>query len=191
MVQTLCYRCPRFLFACLTLRLILELIFVSMIRPTILFFQENAGTLRTVSSTFRIMIAKLRCNVFMLSYRGASDEYPSQPALQETPGAALDHLLQRADIDTSRIVVFGRSLGVSALILENTFTSVQTWLRRVPFLKWLIGGSGSKIEPPILFISGLQDELVPPSHMQMLHAEATRKAASAHSLTSGRQAHGH
>ncbi|CAA7395651.1 unnamed protein product [Spirodela intermedia] len=181
--------------------------------PTILFFQENAGNIAHRLEYIRIMIAKLRCNVFMLSYRGygASDGYPSQPGITRDAQAALDHLLQRADIDTSRIVVFGRSLGgavgsvlvrdnpdkVSALILENTFTSVPDMAAVVfPFLKWLIGGSGSKgprilnyfvrspwstidvigqIEPPILFISGLQDELVPPSHMQMLHAEATRK----------------
>lgn len=29
-----------------------------------------------------------------------------------------------------------------------------------------------QIEQPILFLSGLQDELVPPSHMQMLHSKA-------------------
>jgi len=29
-----------------------------------------------------------------------------------------------------------------------------------------------QIKQPILFLSGLQDEMVPPSHMQMLHAKA-------------------
>lgn len=35
--------------------------------------------------------------------------------------AALDHLSQRTDIDTSRIVVFGRSLGgaVGAVLAKN------------------------------------------------------------------------
>jgi dienelactone hydrolase len=35
--------------------------------------------------------------------------------------AALDHLSQRSDIDTSRIVVFGRSLGgaVGAVLTRN------------------------------------------------------------------------
>ncbi|KAJ6731307.1 hypothetical protein OIU79_002606 [Salix purpurea] len=62
----------------------------------------------------------------------------------------------------------------------------------LPFLKWFIGGTGSKgpkilnflvrspwstidivgqINQPILFLSGLQDEMVPPSHMQMLYAK--------------------
>nr|GMC92667.1 protein bem46 [Ipomoea batatas] len=83
---------------------------------------------------------------------------------------------------------------VSALILENTFTSILDMAGiLVPFLKWFIGGSDSKglkllnflvrspwntidvvgqIKQPILFLSGLQDELVPPSHMEMLYARA-------------------
>ncbi|KAG1334238.1 Alpha/beta hydrolase domain-containing protein WAV2 [Cocos nucifera] len=157
--------------------------------PTILFFQENAGS---------ILKMRLHCNVFMLSYRGygASDGYPSQHGITNDAQAALDHLAQRKDIDTSRIVVFGRSLGgavgsVSAIILENTFTSILDMAGvLLPFLKWFIGGSTSKglkvlnflvrspwstidiigqIKQPILFLSGLQDEMVPPSHMQMLY----------------------
>ncbi|KAL7253596.1 hypothetical protein ACSBR1_008017 [Camellia fascicularis] len=63
----------------------------------------------------------------------------------------------------------------------------------LPFLKWFIGSSSSngpkvlnslvrspwctidvigQIKQPILFLSGLQDEMVPPPHMQMLYAKA-------------------
>ncbi|KAF7143325.1 hypothetical protein RHSIM_Rhsim05G0012900 [Rhododendron simsii] len=148
-------------------------------------------------------------SVFMsLLCYGASDGYPSQHGITKDAQAALDHLVQRTDIDTSRIVVFGRSLGgavgavltknnpekVAALILENTFTSIMDMAGvLLPFLKWFIGGSGSKtpkvlnfvvrspwstidvigqIKQPILFLSGLQDEMVPPVHMQMLYAKA-------------------
>ncbi|KAG5595999.1 hypothetical protein H5410_037231 [Solanum commersonii] len=161
----------------------------------------------------RIMLQRLQCNVFMLSYRGygASDGYPSQHGITKDAQAALDHLVQRTDIDTSRIVVFGRSLGgavgtvltknnpdkVAGLILENTFTSILDMAGvLLPFLKWVIGGSGSKgfkllnfvvrspwntidvigeIRQPILFLSGLQDEMVPPFHMQMLYAKAAAR----------------
>lgn len=153
---------------------------------------------------------KLECNVFMLSYRGygASDGYPSQHGITKDAQAALDHLVQRADIDTSQILVFGRSLGgavgavlaknnpdkVAALILENTFTSILDMAGvLLPFLKWFIGGTGSKcpkilnflvrsrwgtidiigqVKQPILFISGLRDEMVPPAHMKILYAKA-------------------
>ncbi|BBH08236.1 alpha/beta-Hydrolases superfamily protein, partial [Prunus dulcis] len=178
--------------------------------PTLLFFQENAGNIAHRLEMVRIMIQRLQCNVFMLSYRGygASEGYPSQHGITKDAQVALDHLYQRTDIDTSRIVVFGRSLGgavgtvvtknnpdkVAALIVENTFTSILDMAGvLLPFLKWFIGGSSSKgpkvlnflvrspwstidvigeVKQPILFLSGLQDEMIPPSHMQMLYAKA-------------------
>ncbi|XP_022754822.1 protein bem46-like isoform X2 [Durio zibethinus] len=178
--------------------------------PTILFFQENAGNIAHRLEMIRIMLQRLQCNVFMLSYRGygASDGYPSQHGIINDAQAALDHLTQRTDIDPNRIVVFGRSLGgavgavltknnpdkVAALILENTFTSILDMVGvLLPFLKWFIGGPGTKgpkilnflvlspwstidiigqVKQPILFLSGLQDEMVPSSHMQMLYAKA-------------------
>lgn len=180
--------------------------------PTILFLQENAGNIAHRLEFIRILLQKLKCNVFMLSYRGygASDGNPSQHGIIKDAEAALQHLLQRTDIDTSRIVVFGRSLGgavgaalgknnpekVSALILENTFTSVLDMAGvLLPFLKWFIGGTDSKglrilnclvrspwntidlidqIEQPILFLSGSRDEMVPPSHMHRLYEKAKR-----------------
>ncbi|MED6149345.1 Alpha/beta hydrolase domain-containing protein wav2 [Stylosanthes scabra] len=187
-------------------------LFPSCRGPTILFFQENAGNIAHRLEMVRIMLQQLQCNVFMLSYRGygASDGYPSQHGITKDAQAALDHLCQRSDIDTSRIVVFGRSLGgavgavltknnpdkVAALILENTFTSILDMAGvLLPFLKWFIGGSSSKgkllnflvrspwstidvvgqIKQPILFLSGLQDEMVPPSHMQLLYAKAAAR----------------
>ncbi|KAH9305140.1 hypothetical protein KI387_009544 [Taxus chinensis] len=174
--------------------------------PTMLFFQENAGNIAHRLEFIRILVQKLKCNVFMLSYRGygASDGFPSQDGISHDAQAALEHLLQRTDIDTSKIVVFGRSLGgavgavlaknnpekISALMLENTFTSVLDMAGvLLPPLKWFIGGSDSKgprilnrlvrspwntidiidqIKQPILYISGSRDEMVPPSHMHRL-----------------------
>ncbi|ONK65357.1 uncharacterized protein A4U43_C07F36280 [Asparagus officinalis] len=48
--------------------------------PTILFFQENAGNIAHRLEFIRVMLQRLECNVFMLSYRGygESDGYPSQ-----------------------------------------------------------------------------------------------------------------
>lgn len=178
--------------------------------PTILFFQENAGNIAHRLEFVQIMQQRLQCDVFMLSYRGygESDGYPSQHGLIKDAQAALDHLTQRKDIDTSKIVVFGRSLGgavgsvlarnnpekISVLILENTFTSILDMAGvMLPFLNWFIGSSSSKgpkllnclvrspwstidvigqIKQPILLLSGLQDELVPPSHMRALYAKA-------------------
>ncbi|ERN11170.1 hypothetical protein AMTR_s00024p00196370 [Amborella trichopoda] len=126
--------------------------------PTMLFFQENAGNIAHRLEFVRIMLQKLQCNVFMLSYRGygESDGYPSQHGITRDAQAALDYLCQRTDIDPTKIVIFGRSLGgavgsvlarnnpdkVSALILENTFTSILDMAGVVlPFLRWFIGGT--------------------------------------------------
>ncbi|KAI7992011.1 Alpha/beta hydrolase domain-containing protein WAV2 [Camellia lanceoleosa] len=76
---------------------------------------------------------------------------------------------------------------VAGLILENTITSILDMARvLLPFLKWFIGSSSSngpkvlnslvrfpwstidvigQIKQPILFLSGLQDEMVPPPHI--------------------------
>ncbi|KAL8119954.1 alpha/beta hydrolase domain-containing protein WAV2 [Apium graveolens] len=178
--------------------------------PTIVFFQENAGNIAHRLEMVRIMLQRLQCNVFMLSYRGygASDGFPSQQGIIKDSQAALDHLIQRTDIDKSRLVVFGRSLGgavgtvlcknnpdkIGALILENTFTSILDMAGvLLPFLRYFIGGSSSKgpkvlnrfvrspwntidvvgqVKQPILLLSGLRDEMVPPTHMQMLYAKA-------------------
>ncbi|KAL4326425.1 hypothetical protein GQ457_11G017260 [Hibiscus cannabinus] len=162
--------------------------------PTILFFQENAGNIAHRLEMVRIMLQRSQCNVFMLSYRGygASDGYPSQPGIINDAQAALDHLYQRTDIDTDRIVVFGRSLGgavgavlaknnpdkVASLILENTFTSILDMAGVPKILNGLVRSPWSTIDiigqvkQPILFLSGLQDEMVPPSHMEMLYAKA-------------------
>nr|GMC92670.1 PHD finger protein ALFIN-LIKE 4-like isoform X1 [Ipomoea batatas] len=92
-------------------------------------------------------------HAWFIKSMGASDGYPSQHGITKDAQAAIDHLIQRTDIDTSRIVVFGRSLGgaVGAVLAKN---------------------NPDKIKQPILFLSGLQDELVPPSHMEMLYARA-------------------
>ncbi|KAI3513255.1 hypothetical protein L1887_20583 [Cichorium endivia] len=131
----------------------------------ILFFQENASNIAHRLEMVRIMLQKLHCNVFMLSYRGygASDGFPSQQGITMDAHAALDHLSQRTDINTSQIVVFRRSLGgavgavvtknnpdkVAALILENTFTSILDMAGVIlPFLKYFIGGSSSTSKNP-------------------------------------------
>lgn len=184
--------------------------------PTIVFFQENAGNIAHRLEMVRIMLQRLQCNVFMLSYRGygASDGFPSQQGIINDSQAALDHLIQRTDIDKSRLVVFGRSLGgavgtvlcknnpdkIAALILENTFTSILDMAGvLLPFLRYFIGGSSSKgpkvlnrfvrspwstidivgqVKQPILLLSGLRDEMVPPTHMQMLYAKAASRNRS-------------
>nr|XP_006820729.1 PREDICTED: alpha/beta hydrolase domain-containing protein 13-like [Saccoglossus kowalevskii] len=111
--------------------------------------------------------------------------------------SAFDYLLKRSDIDPSKIILFGRSLGgavainvasspkyrdkLCALIVENTFTSipdVAKVLFRIPILKWIPLWCHKnkytnirkihRVKAPTLFLSGMRDELIPPRMMQLL-----------------------
>jgi abhydrolase domain-containing protein 13 len=117
----------------------------------VLYFQENAGNMSHRTRFIVALASHLRCAVFVLGYRGygKSEGTPFQAGLEQDAAAALQHLQQRGDVDASRIVVFGRSLGgavalhliakqdgaMKAAIIENTFTSVGDMVPRVlPFL---------------------------------------------------------
>jgi abhydrolase domain-containing protein 13 len=124
--------------------------------PVMLFLQENAGNMSHRTPFFAAIASRLRCAIFVLGYRGygQSEGSPNQQGLEMDSAAALHFLLQRTDIDTSRIVLFGRSLGgavalhlaarfedsLKAAIIENTFTSVEDMVPKVlPFLGPVIG----------------------------------------------------
>jgi abhydrolase domain-containing protein 13 len=102
-------------------------------------------------------------------------------------------------LDTKRIFLFGRSIGgavaiataagpkadnLAGIVVENTFTSIDNMIDVVlPPLKifkflnrnpWNSLTEISSVETPILFISGLRDELVPPAHMKTLYEAATK-----------------
>ena len=86
---------------------------------------------------------------------------------------------------------------VAAVILENTFLSISAmvdalmpFLTYVKFLVLRIDWNSElaiqKIQQPILFIAGMQDELVPHSHMEKLRSLATSsKHVMWHSVADG------
>jgi len=168
--------------------------------PTILFFQENAGNISHRLPNIQQFKQYLRCNIFILSYRGYghSEGYPTEAGMKVDAETALDYLLHRDDLDRTKIIVFGRSLGgavalhlcsnaesqskVRGLIIENTFTSVPDMidvvfplLSRFKFLctnVWESIGVISKIRIPLLMLASEKDELVPLSHMRRLQEAA-------------------
>lgn len=82
-------------------------------RPVLVFFQENAGNMAWRLHFLRAATRFLDCSAFIVSYRGygLSQGVPSERGLQLDAHSALDHLLQREDIDPSRLIIMGRSLG--------------------------------------------------------------------------------
>lgn len=167
--------------------------------PTIVVFQGNAGNIGYRIPFIKQLHVQCNCNVLIVGYRGYSysEGKPSERGLQIDAIAILDHVIARKDIDVNKIFVMGSSLGgavgtfalsfkrynIAGLIIENTFTSMEDMVDRViPAISqvkkfvltnhWDSVKRIERVQTPILFISGLKDELVPPEHMQILYDAA-------------------
>ncbi|CDF39559.1 unnamed protein product [Chondrus crispus] len=167
---------------------------------TFLYFHGNAGNLSHRLPDVRAFFAS-GFNVLMVSYRGygESEGSPTEAGIKLDAAAALAYALDRSDVlDVSRLYLFGRSIGAACalaaaesadaqnslrgIVVENTFTSIDDMIDQVmpaisfaKFLnrnKWNSFAAVGKIALPILFISGLKDELCPPDHMRSLHRNA-------------------
>ncbi|CAB4061395.1 ABHD13 [Lepeophtheirus salmonis] len=167
--------------------------------PTVLYLHGNAGNIGHRLLNVKGIIAYLKCNVLLLEYRGygQSDGAPSEEGLYKDAQAALDYLKQRSDIHSSKIVIFGRSLGgavaidlssrtenrdkVACVLIENTFTSVPDIARELfnfRVVQWipswfyknqfLSRWKVRKMTTPALFLSGGADALIPSKMMKEL-----------------------
>lgn len=119
---------------------------------------------------------------------GRSGGRPSEAAIAETVLAAYDWAAGRPDVDSARIVAYGRSLGggaatllarsrgVAALVLESTFTSVHAFARRVGAPALLVRDRFDNlaalpdVTAPILILHGTHDRIVPAAHAHALRA---------------------
>lgn len=129
---------------------------------------------------------------------GKSSGSPSESGLYKDAEAGLTYLLQRSDIDVGKIFIYGSSLGgavsvnlcsspkyancIAGLILENTFTSLPNVARSlfnmkaIDFLPYFCFKNKyqseyriGKVTMATLFLSGLNDELIPSSMMSQLY----------------------
>jgi hypothetical protein len=121
---------------------------------------------------------------------GRSAGSPSQSAIAETFVRAHEQLAARRDIDPSRIVLFGRSLGggavcelaltkpAAALILMSCFTSVRSFAVRYLAPSFLIRDPMDNLaavrhfQGQVLVIHGRHDEVIPFGHGQALAGAA-------------------
>lgn len=160
-------------------------------RPvTILTFHGNAGNIGHRLPVAKVLAEDLQCTTLMVEYRGygLSTGNPNEKGLMIDAQTGLDYIRQRDDLKSNKIVVYGQSLGgavsidlvaknkgtgdIKALILENTFLSIAKMVPRVmPVAKYLTPlcheyWRSEEMIPqitdiPVLFLSGLQDEIVP------------------------------
>ncbi|OQD69945.1 hypothetical protein PENDEC_c028G06586 [Penicillium decumbens] len=166
---------------------------------TVLMFHGNAGNIGHRVPIAKAIQDTLQCNVMLLEYRGygMSTGTPDETGLKIDAQTGLDYLRQRPETSNSKFVIYGQSLGgavainlvatnqeqgdIGGLILENTFLSIRKlipsvfpparYLARLCHQYWTSEDVMPKItKVPILFLSGLKDELVPPSNMTQLFA---------------------
>jgi len=151
-------------------------------KVTILYCHGNAGNIHHRLHKVRFF-HEMGVNFFIFDYRGfgKSSGKPNEKGLYEDAAAAYDYLISRDDIDKSKIVVYGKSLGgpiaaevclrrkVSALILEGSFASVVMRAQQLyPFLpmKLLITqkydtiAKVRNIRIPKLILHGKNDEVI-------------------------------
>eukprot|EP00188_Purpureofilum_apyrenoidigerum_P000854 Plantae.Rhodophyta-Purpureofilum_apyrenoidigerum.ctg1429.p1 GENE.Plantae.Rhodophyta-Purpureofilum_apyrenoidigerum.ctg1429~~Plantae.Rhodophyta-Purpureofilum_apyrenoidigerum.ctg1429.p1 ORF type:complete len:392 (+),score=55.24 Plantae.Rhodophyta-Purpureofilum_apyrenoidigerum.ctg1429:163-1338(+) len=168
--------------------------------PTILYFH---GTDKNASFRLRKaaeLYSAAACNILLLSYRGygSSKGRPSERGVCMDALSSFRYLKSRKDVDFSNVWVYGESLGgavavwfterfqknLKGLILENTFTSLLDMIKYVhPILdplkvlsrnKWLSLKRIENIQIPLLFLSGEDDEFVPPVMMRQLFDAADK-----------------
>ncbi|KAF2737857.1 BEM46 family protein-like protein [Polyplosphaeria fusca] len=165
---------------------------------TILMFHGNAGNIGYRIPIAKILVEDFGCNVFMLQYRGygLSSGTPNEKGLMIDAQTGLDYIRQRPELRGTRIVIYGQSIGgavtiglaarnfnrkdIAGIILENTFTSMRKlipsafpparYLATLCHQIWPSEDSLPQItDVPILFLSGLKDEIIPASHMAQLY----------------------
>ena len=99
-------------------------------KGTVLFLHGNAENISTHFHSVAWLPAQ-GYNVLALDYRGygASDGLPTLAGAQQDIDAALKHLLTHKNVDSSRIVIFGQSLGGAFAIFYTAHSTYRANIR--------------------------------------------------------------
>jgi fermentation-respiration switch protein FrsA (DUF1100 family) len=159
--------------------------------PTVIFAHGNAELIDFCLEELK-RFTHLGMNALLVEYPGygRSDGKPSQQSIRETFERAFDTVISRKDVDASRMVVYGRSLGggaacalaarrpAAALIVMSSFTSARSFastyfapgfLVKDPFDNLSVVAS---YQGPVLIVHGKYDELIPFRHGMELYRAA-------------------
>lgn len=127
---------------------------------------------------------KLGVGVLLVEYPGygRSEGSPSQKSITDAFVSAYDFITAKKEVDPSRIILLGRSVGggavcaltkkrpSAALILMSTFTSVKSFAPKYFVPGFLMRDPFDNLEAvrtysgPVMIIHGEQDEIIPFSH---------------------------
>jgi fermentation-respiration switch protein FrsA (DUF1100 family) len=163
-------------------------------RATVVVFSGNAGN-RAYRAPLAAALQRHGFHVLLTDYRGygGNPGTPTQSGLAADSRAARAYLVSRADVDASRIVYFGESLGTAvavdlavdhppaALVLRSPFTSMgDVGQHHYPFLpvrlllrdRFAAIDQIQRIRVPLLVIAGGNDRIVPIEHSRRLYEAA-------------------
>jgi len=151
--------------------------------PAAIFAHGNAELIDFWTEEFR-PLTRLGIGVLFVEYPGygRSEGKPSQAVVTEIFTMAYDLLASRKDVDPSRIILIGRSVGggvicqlaanrpSAALILLSTFTSLKSFVRKYFLPAFLLRDTFDSetvvraYQGPLLVVHGTDDETVPYEH---------------------------
>lgn len=164
-------------------------------RLTIAVFNGNAGN-RAYRAPLAAALRRHGLQVLLTDYRGygGNPGAPTEHGLAADARAAVEYLLSRSDVDRSRVVYFGESLGSAvalrlaaehrpaALILKSPFTSLADVGRyHYPILpvrlllrdRFASIDYAPRVQAPVLVIAGTRDTIVPIDFTRRLYAAIT------------------
>jgi fermentation-respiration switch protein FrsA (DUF1100 family) len=148
----------------------------------VIWFHGNGETVAGLAPVIRELRPE-HAALLAVEYRGygESSGTPTVANVQRDAEAAWEWLATRPEIDSSRIVVYGRSLGtgpalqlgatrpVAGLVLESAFTTLRALARaHYAIFPAALAGSGfdnlaaiARVRAPVLFIHGDADRIIP------------------------------
>ena len=163
-------------------------------RVTVLVFNGNAGN-RAHRGPLASALQRHGLQVLLIDYRGygGNSGAPTESGLAADSRAARAYLAGRPDVDRSRLVYFGESLGTAvaidlavehppaALVLRSPFTSMaDVGQHHYPFLpvrlllrdRFAAIDQIRRIRVPLLVIAGGRDRIVPIDNSRRLYDAA-------------------
>ena len=162
---------------------------------TVLVLNGNAGN-RAYRAPLAASLQQQGLQVLLFDYRGYGDNEgkPTEDGLRADARAARDYLVTRGDVDTSRLIYFGESLGTvlaiglaaehppAGVILRSPFPSlVEVGQTHYPFLpvRLLLQDRFDAIDDikrvtcPVLVLAGDRDRIIPLGQSRRLYDAAT------------------
>ncbi len=157
---------------------------------TIILFHGNAGN---ISNRIYLLnsLQELKANILIIDYRGygQSEGSPDEEGLYADGRAAWNYVTENRQVDSKKIILFGRSLGsaiaiklatertAGALILDAPFTSganlgadIYPWLPVRMLMKYEFSNDERirNLNIPVLIAHSRTDRVIPYSHGEKL-----------------------